>query len=51
MAALGQEANGRIDQERHVVIDDVDERDVAKGLVGVGDGDLGAPWLALGEEG
>ena len=31
MAALGQETDGRIDQERHVVIDDIDDRHIAEG--------------------
>ena len=41
MTTLGQEADGRIDQERHVVIEDVDERHIAERLVRIGDGDLG----------
>ena len=34
---LVEEADDRIDQERHVVIGDVDEGHVGKGAVGIGD--------------
>ena len=35
-AALGQLAHHRIEQERHVVVDDLDHRDVAQQLAGAG---------------
>ena len=51
MTALGEKADGRIDQEGHVVVDDVDDRYVAERSVGIGHRELGAAGPALVEEG
>ena len=50
MAAFGQQAYGRIDQKRHVVVDDVDGGDAIQSAFRIGDCDLRPARFALAEE-
>ncbi len=50
MAAFGQQAYGRINEKRHVVIDDVDGGDATQRTFGIGDRNLRPARFAFVEE-